>query len=280
MQLLILRTHMEMTLCLRQCDRRPRRLARCHQASRRRWSRWRRSCHHCPRHHRRRYQHHHRSRPARCRQRPSTSAGVTARCSGGGGAGEVPTAALHLRRRHRPLQWRKRRQLHLAARCYGPPSAGVAGGGAHCRRRAAGEVALLTLCLRRRCQQRRWARQQRRAAEGLAEPAHPPLSSVEAALGLLVLQGRPTGSKQLPPPSLRLGPDKNVTTPPHGLACLHPGLACPHMVSPPSLSGRIRVYQQDQPSLSTQDPSPSALDLSLSAQDHQSLSAQVATSLP
>ena len=86
MQLLILRTHMEMTLCLRQCDRRPRRLARCHQASRRRWSRWRRSCHHCPRHHRRRYQHHHRSRPARCRQRPSTSAGVTARCSGGSGA--------------------------------------------------------------------------------------------------------------------------------------------------------------------------------------------------
>ena len=125
MQLLILRTHMEMTLCLRQCDRRPRRLARCHQASRRRWSRWRMSCHHCPRHHRRRYQHHHRSRPAPncvvailkllspattvtaqiCRQRPSTSAGVTARCSGGGGAGEVPTAALHLRRRHRPLPW-------------------------------------------------------------------------------------------------------------------------------------------------------------------------------
>ena len=106
MQLLILRTHMEMTLCLRQCDRRPRRLARCHQASRRRWSRWRRSCYHCPRHHRRRYQHHHRSRPAPncvvanlkllspattvtaqiCRQRPSTSAGVTARCSGGSGA--------------------------------------------------------------------------------------------------------------------------------------------------------------------------------------------------
>ena len=67
MQLLILRTHMEMTLCLRQCDRRPRRLARCHQASRRRWSRWRRSCHHCPRHHRRRYQHHHRRSAAALR---------------------------------------------------------------------------------------------------------------------------------------------------------------------------------------------------------------------
>ena len=120
MQLLILRTHMEMTLCLRQCDRRPRRLARCHQASRRRWSRWRRSCHHCPRHHRRRYQHHHRSRPARCRQRPSTSAGVTARCSGGSGASctSLPVAmALPRRRRRR----RRRRSL---------PAAGGGRGGA------------------------------------------------------------------------------------------------------------------------------------------------------
>ena len=38
-------TLMEMTLCLRQWDRRPRRLAKCNQAPRRR-SRWRRSCHH------------------------------------------------------------------------------------------------------------------------------------------------------------------------------------------------------------------------------------------
>ena len=104
-QLLILRTHMKMTLCIHQCNRpgRPRRLARCHQASRRRWSRWRRSCHHCPRLRRRRHQHHHRSRQARCRQLPSTSAGATAR--------------------HWRLQWRKRRQQHLAVRCNGPRQA-------------------------------------------------------------------------------------------------------------------------------------------------------------
>ena len=103
----ILRTHVEMILCLRQCDRRPRRLARCHLASRRWWSCWRRSCHHCPRHHRRHHQHHHRSRPARCRQLPSTSAGVTARCSGGSCASctllsvamalPPPAAPLHCR---------------------------------------------------------------------------------------------------------------------------------------------------------------------------------------
>ena len=65
------------------------------------------------------------------------------------GAGEVPAAALHLRRRNRP--WRNWRQLHLAARCYGPPSAGVAGGGAQCLLLAVAEVALLTLYLCRRC---------------------------------------------------------------------------------------------------------------------------------
>ena len=160
MQLLILRTHMEMTLCLRQCDRRPRRPARCHQASRLLWSRWRRSCHHCPRHHHHRSQHHHRSLPARCRQRPSTSAGVTARCSDGSGAsftslssamalpppvaplpcrqgtGEVPAAALHLGRRHCPLLWRKRLQLHLPVAMALPPPASL-------------EAALIACCWRR-----------------------------------------------------------------------------------------------------------------------------------
>ena len=46
-----------------------------------------------------------------------------------------------------------------------------------------------------------------------------------------MVQGRPTGAKKLPPPSLR-----------RGLACLHPGLASPHTVSPaPTRSRRRRV---------------------------------------
>ena len=105
MQMLILQTHVEMTLCLRQCDLLPRRLAWCNQAPRRQ-SRWLRSCYDCPhscRHHHHHHHHHHHSRlvrcrgtrrvwvrrhrrrrPARCRQLlPSSSACVTARCIGG-----------------------------------------------------------------------------------------------------------------------------------------------------------------------------------------------------
>ena len=90
----------EMTLCLRQCYRRPRRLARCNQAPRRR-SRWRRSCHHCPRHRRRR---HHRHCP------PQQPPGDVPRDAPGLGAaapaappGEVQAAALQFRRCHRPF---------------------------------------------------------------------------------------------------------------------------------------------------------------------------------
>ena len=78
-----------------------------------------------------------------------------------------------------------------------------------------------------------------------------------------------------PLPPLGLGPMISVTTPPHGLARLHAGLvsphghACPHTVSPPSLSAPDpSLSAPDQPSLSTPDPSPSASDPSLSAQDH------------
>ena len=83
-----------------------------------------------------------------------------------------------------------------------------------------------------------------------------------------------------PLPPLGLGLMKTVTTPPYGLACLHPSLASPHTFSPaPTLSRlrvywrRIRVYQQDQPSLST-DPSPPASDPSLLDHWHPSLSGQ------
>ena len=230
MLMLMLRTHMEMTLCLRQCYHRSRRLARCNQAS------WLLSdgragvgaatTAQCPRHSRHHHHHHYRSllvrccwtrqvwvlrhrrrRPARCRQLPSTSAGVTDVAV----AEEVP-AAPRLQLQWRCLRRRRRQRRPVPA----------AGGGRGC----AGW-----------CLQSRWARYMLRAAEGLAVPAPPPPQAVEAASGLLVVQERPTGAKKLPPPSLRLELDENCHNsstlsclppprsclPPHGLASLSAG---------------------------------------------------------
>ena len=52
----------------------------------------------------------------------------------------------------------------------------------------------------------------------LAAPARPAPPAVEAASGLLAVQGRPTDSKHLPPPALRLGPQ--------AFECLHLKLLC------------------------------------------------------
>ena len=114
-------------------------------------------------------------------------------------------------------------------------------------------------------------------------------SSLSASDPSLSAQDRPSLSS--PVPVLGLGPMKTVTTPPHGLARLQPitqastrsrlpptwflhtvllasnqsrkhphGLACPHMVSPLSLSA-------SDPSLSVTGPIVMAQDPSLSAQD-------------
>ena len=149
-----------------------------------------------------------------------------------------------VRRRRRPLQWRRWRRLRRPERCRllaaeegcrppGPAAVPVP---------PPGEVPV--------------DREGSRELAAPAAPAPPPSLAVAAASGLLAVQRdqQVRSTEVVASTSLRHEPDENchnTETHPHGFARLHPppGFACPHAVSPPSLTAL-------DPSLSAMDSSP------------------------